>query len=237
MCVPTRIPEARKHAGSDVGKVGADPAAVTELAPEDLVWTAAGLSSIVASTVSIFGVLGTTVAASVYPMQTLGVAVMLTTIGLLSVMLGAARLPSYLSADTILNTRPRDAAGALVFLFTYLLPIFLIRQAILTVGKPSLFQVLTTSLQAFCIVGGNMSVCLHRYFAHQAFKTTRLMQVAICIAGCCAYQGNPLWWASKHRRHHKHCDGPEDPHSWKQTSYLYPRRNSNPRLNRLHACR
>ena len=26
-------------------------------------------------------------------------------------------------------------------------------------------------------------------------------------------QGPPLWWASKHRRHHAHCDTEQDPHS------------------------
>ena len=36
-----------------------------------------------------------------------------------------------------------------------------------------------------------------------------------------AYQRGPVWWASKHRRHHKFCDKPEDPHSWTQTNFLY----------------
>jgi len=41
------------------------------------------------------------------------------------------------------------------------------------------------------------------------------------VSGALCYQGSPIWWASKHRRHHKYCDTPEDPHSWLQTSHWY----------------
>lgn len=34
-------------------------------------------------------------------------------------------------------------------------------------------------------------------------------------------QGAPLWWASKHRRHHAHCDTKADPHSPVAFSKLY----------------
>ena len=34
-------------------------------------------------------------------------------------------------------------------------------------------------------------------------------------------QGAPLWWASKHRRHHAHCDTKKDPHSPVAFSKLY----------------
>ena len=58
-----------------------------------------------------------------------------------------------------------------------------------------------------------MSMCLHRYFAHKAFKCNRFTQFCLSCLGCLASQGSPLWWASKHRRHHKFCDTPKDPHS------------------------
>eukprot|EP00322_Chrysochromulina_rotalis_P023685 CAMPEP_0115854592 /NCGR_PEP_ID=MMETSP0287-20121206/14104_1 /TAXON_ID=412157 /ORGANISM="Chrysochromulina rotalis, Strain UIO044" /LENGTH=352 /DNA_ID=CAMNT_0003308715 /DNA_START=25 /DNA_END=1083 /DNA_ORIENTATION=+ len=108
-----------------------------------------------------------------------------------------------------------------VFAFTYTLPIYLIGAAIKKEGAPSFRQALASFVLAFAVVGLCMSVCLHRYFAHQAFKTTRAFQMVLAIIGCHAFQGCPVWWASKHRRHHKHCDAPEDPHSWKQTSYMY----------------
>lgn len=62
-------------------------------------------------------------------------------------------------------------------------------------------------------VGLTMSICLHRYFSHGAFKTSRLGQFVIAFVGSMGLQGGVLWWASKHIRHHKHCDTPLDPHS------------------------
>jgi fatty-acid desaturase len=48
-----------------------------------------------------------------------------------------------------------------------------------------------------------MSVCMHRYASHAAFKCGRWTNIGICILGCLANQGGPLWWASQHRCHHK----------------------------------
>ena len=62
-------------------------------------------------------------------------------------------------------------------------------------------------------IGLCMSVCLHRYLAHGAFKCGPATHVGLCVLGCLANQGGPLWWASKHRCHHKYCDGERDPHS------------------------
>jgi stearoyl-CoA desaturase (delta-9 desaturase) len=70
-------------------------------------------------------------------------------------------------------------------------------------------------------VGCCMSICLHRYFAHNAFKTSRAFQFVLGVFGSMAMQGGVLWWASKHLRHHKHCDEPQDPHSPTQTSSMY----------------
>jgi len=58
-----------------------------------------------------------------------------------------------------------------------------------------------------------MSVCLHRYAAHGAFKCGPMLQFVLNLLGCAANQGGPIWWASQHRRHHKQCDVPGDPHS------------------------
>ena len=58
-----------------------------------------------------------------------------------------------------------------------------------------------------------MSVCLHRYFSHKGFSCSRSVQFILYYLGCLASQGPPLWWASKHRRHHAFCDTEQDPHS------------------------
>jgi len=63
------------------------------------------------------------------------------------------------------------------------------------------------------LIGISMSICLHRYFSHSAFTTSRPVQFLIGVVSTFAYMGGPLNWASLHRTHHKHCDQPNDPHS------------------------
>lgn len=62
--------------------------------------------------------------------------------------------------------------------------------------------------ECFC-----MSICLHRFFAHKGFQCSRFTTWVLWVAGCLATQGPPLWWAQKHRKHHRHCDTKDDPHS------------------------
>lgn len=69
-------------------------------------------------------------------------------------------------------------------------------------------------LVAFFKVGICMSTLLHRYAAHAAFKVGPVTNLVLGVLSCLAYQGGPLWWASKHRAHHKFCDTTSrDPHS------------------------
>jgi len=81
----------------------------------------------------------------------------------------------------------------------------------------SAIQLATSSLAVVFLLlvkeGFCMSVCLHRYAAHAAFKTHWATSLALGWLGCMAGQGGPIWWASKHRCHHKHCETPRDPHS------------------------
>lgn len=53
----------------------------------------------------------------------------------------------------------------------------------------------------------------HRYFSHRAFRTGRVVQFLGAVLGASATQRGPLWWASHHRRHHRHSDTDEDAHS------------------------
>ena len=59
----------------------------------------------------------------------------------------------------------------------------------------------------------------HRYFSHRTFRTSRWFQAAMAVAGCCAVQRDPVWWASQHAHHHAYSDGPEDPHSPRQLGF------------------
>ena len=61
----------------------------------------------------------------------------------------------------------------------------------------------------------------HRYFAHRAFKTSRVGQFILAWLGCSTMQRGPLWWAAHHREHHRHSDTPLDPHSPHETSFWW----------------
>ena len=86
---------------------------------------------------------------------------------------------------------------------------------------PSMIVVCVFGMARVPFVGVGMSLCLHRYFSHCSFKTSRIVQFVLALIGSMSLQGGILWWCSKHNRHHKHCDTPLDPHSPTQTSNMY----------------
>jgi len=82
----------------------------------------------------------------------------------------------------------------------------------------------TDALRMFAVWFGTAAPALvmnHRYFSHSAFKVSRPMRVVCGIIACLGLQYGPVWWSSKHRRHHKKCDLAGDPHSWQQTCFWY----------------
>ena len=64
------------------------------------------------------------------------------------------------------------------------------------------------ALRMFAITG-----FYHRYFSHRSFSTSRGLQFAFAVIGASSVQRGPLWWASHHRRHHRHADTDQDMHS------------------------
>ncbi|NUQ19694.1 MAG: acyl-CoA desaturase [Gemmatimonadaceae bacterium] len=61
----------------------------------------------------------------------------------------------------------------------------------------------------------------HRYFSHRTFKTSRVGQFLLAFLAQSSAQRGILWWAAKHRHHHKHSDTEEDIHSPRQRGFLY----------------
>lgn len=53
----------------------------------------------------------------------------------------------------------------------------------------------------------------HRYFSHRAFRTSRVFQFVLGFLAQTSAQRGVLWWAAKHRMHHRHSDTELDPHS------------------------
>ena len=83
------------------------------------------------------------------------------------------------------------------------------------------WQVVLLMPMTVFFIGIPMSICLHRYFSHEAFATSRVVQLVLAITSTLAYQGGPLWWASLHIRHHKNCDKEDDPHSLVREGFWY----------------
>ena len=81
---------------------------------------------------------------------------------------------------------------------------------------PGLANPFTTLCSVVIMTVAKLAVCmsavLHRWAAHGAFKCSYPVSVLLAVLGCLATQGGPIWWASKHRAHHKFCDKPRDPH-------------------------
>ena len=61
----------------------------------------------------------------------------------------------------------------------------------------------------------------HRYFSHRSFKTGRVFQFFLAFLGQSSAQRGVLWWASKHRLHHKHSDTDQDVHSPVKHGFWY----------------
>ena len=58
----------------------------------------------------------------------------------------------------------------------------------------------------------SLTVAVHRYFAHGAFKTSRWFQCVLAWSAG-AFFGDVVFFAGKHRIHHKYSDTDVDPHS------------------------
>ncbi len=61
----------------------------------------------------------------------------------------------------------------------------------------------------------------HRYFSHRTFRTSRVGQFLLALLAMSSGQRGIIWWASKHRHHHKHSDTPDDVHSPRQHGFFY----------------
>ena len=83
--------------------------------------------------------------------------------------------------------------------------------AVISVGTSTFAIVVATVLYLLRMFA--VTAFYHRYFSHRAFHTSRAAQFVFALLAASAVQRGPLWWASHHRHHHLHSDGPEDSHS------------------------
>jgi stearoyl-CoA desaturase (delta-9 desaturase) len=61
----------------------------------------------------------------------------------------------------------------------------------------------------------------HRYFSHRSFKTSRVGQFVLALVAQSAAQRGVLWWAAKHRHHHRYSDTEQDVHSPRHRGFWY----------------
>jgi len=78
---------------------------------------------------------------------------------------------------------------------------------------PPTWSLVALAVASYVLRMWAITVGFHRYLAHRSFRTSRAFQFILALLGTAAMQNGPLWWVSWHRRHHRHADGPEDPHS------------------------
>lgn len=66
-----------------------------------------------------------------------------------------------------------------------------------------------------------VSAGYHRYFSHRTFKTSRVGQFLLAWLAQSSAQRGVLWWAARHRHHHRHSDTEQDVHSPRQRGFWY----------------
>jgi len=57
-----------------------------------------------------------------------------------------------------------------------------------------------------------VGTCLHRYFSHRSFKTSRWFQFVLALMAGSVF-GDPVRFAGKHRLHHRYSDTTNDTHT------------------------
>jgi stearoyl-CoA desaturase (delta-9 desaturase) len=99
-----------------------------------------------------------------------------------------------------------DWKSSIPFLGIQLLPLLAFVTGVTT--KAVVLGVVLYFVRMLAITGG-----YHRYFAHKTYRLGRVSQFMVAFVGETAAQKGVLWWASRHRDHHKYADTERDPHS------------------------
>lgn len=102
----------------------------------------------------------------------------------------------------------------LVFVGIHMMGLFIVQTGIR--WEWVLLALASYYLRMFAVTAG-----YHRYFAHRAFKTSRVLQFGLAFFAMTSAQKGVLWWAAHHRHHHKHSDGKKDVHSPIQTGFWF----------------
>lgn len=86
-------------------------------------------------------------------------------------------------------------------------------------GFPAEAVALGVALYVIRVFG--ITAGFHRYFSHRTFKTSRVFQFLLAFMGQMSLQRGVIWWAAKHREHHRDSDTVEDAHSPLQHGFFF----------------
>lgn len=75
------------------------------------------------------------------------------------------------------------------------------------------YRELVLFLSGYLISTIGIEIGIHRYFTHQSFKASKLLQAILALFAAISGAGPILYWASIHKSHHKYADHENDPHS------------------------
>jgi len=84
---------------------------------------------------------------------------------------------------------------------------------------PSLTLIIATLVLLF-LNGLSISAGYHRYYAHKAYTSSKIVESVLLFFSTMALQGSVIRWSHEHRIHHRFTDKEEDPHSIKK-GFLY----------------
>ena len=65
----------------------------------------------------------------------------------------------------------------------------------------------------FFVTGHGVTIGYHRLLALKSFVASRSLKLTLAAAGSMAFQGGPIGWVARYRRHHVFADAEQDPHS------------------------
>ena len=97
-------------------------------------------------------------------------------------------------------------------MFILLSHVVVLHLALTTRQLPPLRLLLWTAVQSWLQLLG-ITAGYHRLWSHRAYTASLPLRVFLAVVALQAFQGSALWWALRHRLHHRFTDTSEDPHS------------------------
>ncbi|MEM7183603.1 MAG: fatty acid desaturase, partial [Spirochaetota bacterium] len=106
--------------------------------------------------------------------------------------------------------KPKREFGPLV---SYVLFVLIQATVLFVFFVPFSWELVAIAVFSYYLRIFGITGAYHRYFSHNAYKTSRVFQFMLGWLGAMAMQKGPIWWAAHHRNHHKHSDTEKDLHS------------------------